>query len=110
MLTYSRGMMRTGCILMLQNVFVNYTNLDPGKYTFKVKASNNDGVWNEIPTELKILITPPFWKTTWFSILLVISAAGFLYAIYRYRLQQVLKLQSIRNKIAADLHDDIGSR
>ena len=89
--------------------FVNYTNLDPGNYTFKVKASNNDGVWNENPTQLKILITPPFWKTTWFRILLVISAAGFLYAAYRYRLHQVLKLQDIRNKIAADLHDDIGS-
>jgi nitrate/nitrite-specific signal transduction histidine kinase len=89
--------------------FVNYTNLDHGSYTFKVKASNNDGVWNETPTELKILITPPFWKTTWFRILLAIAAAGFLYAIYRYRLQQVLKLHSIRNRIAADLHDDIGS-
>jgi len=42
---------------------VTYTNLDPGDYTFMVKASNNDGVWNETPLELKIHILPPFWKT-----------------------------------------------
>lgn len=43
-----------------------YTNLNPGEYTFKVMASNNDGVWNEIPTELKLRITPPFWRS-WFA-------------------------------------------
>jgi signal transduction histidine kinase/sugar lactone lactonase YvrE len=89
--------------------FANYTNLDPDTYIFKVKASNNDGKWNEIPTELKIIITPPFWKTTWFRILVIVAIAGAVYAAYRYRLQQVLKLQKIRNRIAADLHDDIGS-
>ena len=43
-----------------------YTNLDPGEYTFKVKASNNDGIWNEEGTSLKIIILPPWWKTWWF--------------------------------------------
>jgi ligand-binding sensor domain-containing protein/two-component sensor histidine kinase len=89
--------------------FATYTNLDPKKYTFKVKASNNDGIWNDAPTELKIIITPPFWQTTWFRILMIATIAGILYLIYRYRMQQVLKLQQIRNRIAADLHDDIGS-
>lgn len=42
---------------------VTFTNLDPGTYTFKVKAANNDGVWNETPTDLQITILPPFWKT-----------------------------------------------
>jgi signal transduction histidine kinase/ligand-binding sensor domain-containing protein/DNA-binding response OmpR family regulator len=42
----------------------NYNDLSPGKYTFKVKSSNSDGVWNEKPTELKFTITPPFWKST----------------------------------------------
>lgn len=42
---------------------VTYTNLDPGSYIFKVKASNNDGIWNDIPTTLKITVLPPFWKT-----------------------------------------------
>ena len=42
----------------------NYNDLSPGKYTFKVKSSNSDGVWNEIPTELQFTITPPIWKST----------------------------------------------
>ncbi len=43
-----------------------YTNLDPGSYVFRVNGSNNDGVWNEAGTSLKITITPPFWQTVWF--------------------------------------------
>lgn len=42
-----------------------YTNLDPGDYTFKLKAANNDGIWNESPLHLKITILPPWWKTVW---------------------------------------------
>ena len=49
--------------------FVTYTNLDPGEYTFRVKGSNNDGVWNEEGTALKIIITPPWWATWWSYIL-----------------------------------------
>ena len=89
--------------------FANYTNLDPGEYIFKVRASNNDGVWNKTPTELKIIITPPFWQTNWFKILVVILALAIAYTFYQYRVGQILLLQRIRNKIAADLHDDIGS-
>lgn len=55
-----------------------YTNLDHGVYTFKLKSSNNDGLWNETPNNLTITILPPWWKTKWalfaylFFILLVI--------------------------------------
>jgi len=42
-----------------------YTNIPPGKYIFKVKGSNNDGVWNEAGASLEIIILPPFWKTIW---------------------------------------------
>jgi len=89
--------------------FVNYTNLAPGNYVFKVKASNNDGHWNDTPAEIKIIITPPFWQTLWFRILLVMTVVAVLYSFYRYRIGQILLLQRIRNKIATDLHDDIGS-
>ncbi|GAA3605552.1 two-component regulator propeller domain-containing protein [Flavivirga amylovorans] len=56
-----------------------YTNLDAGDYIFKLKAANNDGVWNENPLELKITVHPPWWRTNWaiFSYLLL-----FLYGIY----------------------------
>ena len=89
--------------------FANYTNLNPNTYIFKVKATNNDGVRNEIPTEIKIIITPPFWQTAWFRILVALAVAAIIYSFYRYRIGQILLLQRIRNKIAADLHDDIGS-
>jgi len=46
-----------------------YTNISPGDYTFQVKASNNDGLWNEKPTEVKIIISPPFYLSGWFKIL-----------------------------------------
>ena len=46
--------------------FATYTNLSPGEYIFKVKASNCDGVWNEEGTYLKIKVLPPFWMTWWF--------------------------------------------
>lgn len=52
--------------------FATYTNLDPGSYTFRVKAANNDGVWNEAGTAIEITITPPFWKTLWFKIILAL--------------------------------------
>jgi ligand-binding sensor domain-containing protein/two-component sensor histidine kinase len=89
--------------------FANYTNLDPKEYIFKVKASNNDGIWNETPAEISLTIYPPFWETWWFRLIIIALAGGMIYAVYRYRLRQVLQLQTIRNNIAADLHDEIGS-
>ncbi len=52
--------------------FANYTNLQPGKYTFHVKASNNDGIWNEEGKSIFIIVKPPFWKTWWFYCLSLI--------------------------------------
>ncbi len=89
--------------------FANYTNLDPGKYIFHVKASNNDGIWNETPTEMILIITPPMWQTWWFRTLMIVFIAGLIYAGYRIRLREIVRLQNIRNKISGDLHDDIGS-
>jgi two-component system sensor histidine kinase ChiS len=43
--------------------FATYTNLDPGEYVFTVKGSNNDGIWNDEGTSIKIIITPPWWRT-----------------------------------------------
>ncbi len=64
-----------------------YTNLDPGKYIFRVKGSNNDGVWNEKGIALPIIITPPYWETIWFRLLLVAVAAGIVFWIYHWRVQ-----------------------
>ena len=89
--------------------FVTYTNLSPGTYVFKVKGSNNDELWNETPAQLSILILPPFWQTWWFRTIAAIGITLIIYGVYRYRMQQLIKLQTIRNNIASDLHDDIGS-
>ena len=86
-----------------------YTNLDPGTYTFRVKGSNKDEVWNEEGTSIQLIIIPPWYKTWWFRSLLVLIFASTIYFVYRYRLNQTLKLHAIRNSIAKDLHDEIGS-
>ncbi|MFC1569906.1 two-component regulator propeller domain-containing protein, partial [bacterium] len=56
-----------------------YTNLDPGEYTFRVKASNNDGFWNEEGVSLNIVIQPPFWQTWWFRIITFILLGFSIY-------------------------------
>ncbi|MBA4053186.1 MAG: hypothetical protein C0490_00595 [Marivirga sp.] len=89
--------------------YASYTNLDPGEYTFKVKATNADGYWNEEPTSINVIIHPPFWKTPWFIALMVLISTGFVYFVHRYRMYQSLRVERLRNKIASDLHDEVGS-
>lgn len=74
--------------------FVTYTNLDPGSYTFKVMASNNDGVWNQTATEIKIVILPPYWKTWWFRLLVVAFILACIFFFIRIR-TATLKRQKI---------------
>ena len=52
---------------------------------------------------------PPFWRTAWFVSLAALTVAAGAYALYRYRLAQLLRLERVRTRIAADLHDDIGA-
>jgi len=66
-----------------------YTNLDPGTYFFRVKASNNDGIWNEEGVTLKLIITPPFWLTWWFKLLAATFILGLVYSFYRYRVNLI---------------------
>jgi signal transduction histidine kinase/ligand-binding sensor domain-containing protein/DNA-binding response OmpR family regulator len=69
----------------------NYMNLDPGSYVFKLKASNEDGIWNSDQLLLNIKILPPFWKTTFAYILYSLFGVGLLFYI-RHRGIQKLKL------------------
>ncbi|MBL7878010.1 MAG: hypothetical protein JNL53_20255 [Cyclobacteriaceae bacterium] len=89
--------------------FASYTNLDPGQYTFQVKATNPDGYWGSQINTLHIKINPPFWQTWWFVGLSMLVLGSIVYTIHRYRLEQSLKVERLRNKIASDLHDEIGS-
>ena len=74
--------------------FATYTNLDPGAYTFRVKASNNDGVWNEEGKTIHITITPPWWKTWWFYSLVTTSVLGIGLFVYRSKSNQIKALQA----------------
>ena len=74
-----------------------------------VRVGDGYGVYSETIATMPIIIKPPFWQTPWARLLLVVSIGAFFYAIYRYRMTQLSKLQKIRNNIASDLHDDIGS-
>jgi len=74
--------------------YVTYTNLNPGNYTFKVKASNNDGIWNEEGVSLRIIILPPWWKTWWFKIISVAVIILIVTYIFLSRVRQ-LKNQKI---------------
>ena len=73
--------------------YASYTNLDPGEYTFKVKGSNNDDIWNQEGVSIKVIIRPPWWRTWWaYSIygLLVIAA---VLAVHRYQKQRVIQAE-----------------
>lgn len=86
-----------------------FSNLPGGTYIFKVKASNNPGEWSANIRTIKIIITPPLWKRWWFYLLSGLIVIVSIYALYRYRINELLKRQAIRNKIAQDLHDNVGS-
>ncbi|MES2734592.1 MAG: two-component regulator propeller domain-containing protein [Bacteroidota bacterium] len=66
-----------------------YTNLNPGEYTFRLKASNNDGVWNEKGISLQVTITPPYWQTWWFKLLEIIVLIGSIIGVYHIRVNAI---------------------
>ncbi len=71
--------------------YASYTNVDPGEYVFRVKGANSDGVWNEDGASLRIMITPPFWRTWWFRFLAVAAVllSGFIW--YQKRISRLEK-------------------
>ena len=69
--------------------YASYTNLGGGNYTFRVKASNNDGVWNSAGTIIHIHITPPFWQTWWFIGLVCLVAGAGAFGGYRMRVRDI---------------------
>lgn len=94
----------------IKESYVTFTNLPPGSYTFKVKAGFEQGGWSEEEVAFKFSVMSPYWVRWWFIVLIMAAVAGLLYSIYRYRINQLLQVQKVKNNISADLHDDIGSR
>lgn len=66
-----------------------YTNLDPGEYIFRVRGSNNDGIWNEKGASIKIIILPPWWRTTWAYIFYAILIGSILYFTWKMQLKRI---------------------
>ena len=74
---------------------VTYTNLDPGKYVFRVKGANNDGFWNEEGTSLIITITPPWWETFIFKIVIGFVILLLIFSIYYIRVSNLKKQKMV---------------
>jgi serine phosphatase RsbU (regulator of sigma subunit)/streptogramin lyase len=82
--------------------YATYTNLDPGRYVFRVKGANSDGIWNEEGTSIIIIIEPPFWQTTWFRALVVIFIVVSIYSIYRARIRRIEKQKEKLEKLVRE--------
>jgi len=88
---------------------VNYARLAPGAYRFQVRAVDSDGQSSPVPASVSFTILRPIWQRWWFLLLAVALLASLAYALYRARLEQMLRLERVRTHIATDLHDDIGA-
>ncbi|MES2332724.1 MAG: two-component regulator propeller domain-containing protein [Bacteroidota bacterium] len=80
----------------------SFTNLSPNTYVFRVKASNNDGVWNEEGPSVVITITPPFWITWWFRLLVLLIIASGIIAFYRFR--RKLEFRELEERKKEEMH------
>ena len=79
----------------VKETFATYPGIPPGNYTFKVKACNNDGIWNENPATFSFTITPPFWRTWWFYTLCAIAVMLGIYSFVMIRIRNLQRAKRI---------------
>jgi len=88
-----------------------YTNIPPGRYTFRVQAANNDGLWNTTGAAFAFELRPHFYQTAWFYALLLASIVGMVVLLLRLRLRQAegefRAVLGERNRIAREIHDTL---
>ncbi len=102
-----------------------YSHIPPGKYVFRVIASNRDGVWSTTAKNLPVTVLAPFYKTWWFATLAAIAAVILITLAWRFRAAQLEHIASVRQvfarqliasqeserkRIAAEMHDSLGQR
>ncbi|QYF94021.1 response regulator [Massilia sp. PAMC28688] len=75
--------------------FATYTNLDPGHYTFRVKAANKDGIWSSDSASIEVEILPPWWKTLWFRAAVALLVLGSAWLVYRARLSGLRRQKAL---------------
>ncbi|MBL7941660.1 MAG: hypothetical protein JNM00_02785, partial [Flavobacteriales bacterium] len=88
---------------------VTYANLHGGDYTFRVRTRSGHSDWNETALRCDIIVRTAWFRSWWFFALVAFIAIGSLFALYRFRLRQLMKVQAVRNRLAGDLHDEVGS-
>jgi signal transduction histidine kinase/ligand-binding sensor domain-containing protein/DNA-binding response OmpR family regulator len=76
--------------------YANYTNLNYGKYTFKVKATSTDGVWSDVYSQVQITIRPPWWKTNWAVLMYTVVAFAILYGFRKLVLLRANLIHDIK--------------
>jgi signal transduction histidine kinase/DNA-binding response OmpR family regulator/ligand-binding sensor domain-containing protein len=74
---------------------VQFANLPPGRYAFRVLGSNNDGTWGEQPAVVEFVIRPPWWASWWAYLLYLVAVAAVVLLIYRYQLRRKLEHQEV---------------
>lgn len=79
---------------------VTFTNLDEGKYTFRVKATNSDGIWISEEASIQIYVKAPWWQTGWFLTIALLAFAGLTMAVYRYRIHQMTLRARLNQRIS----------
>ncbi|NOT37037.1 MAG: histidine kinase [Saprospiraceae bacterium] len=84
--------------------FANFTNLDGGKYTFKVRASNREGIWSE-EVSVPVIIETPFYKKYWFLVLLIFALATLIYGLYKFRISQIERTEQIKTEFNRQLSE-----
>lgn len=83
--------------------------LAPGRYTLEIKATDSRGAPAVNTLQYHIQVGQLFYRTAWFYLLLFVLASGLLWAFFYLRLQNVKRVQKIREQLASDLHDEVGS-
>jgi signal transduction histidine kinase/ligand-binding sensor domain-containing protein len=91
-----------------------YTNLSPGEYSFRVRAANNDGIWSDEGTTLRLRVTPPVWGTWWFRLAALSAVVGWAFHLHRQRVGRLtaearalsVKMEE-RTRLARELHDTL---
>lgn len=86
-----------------------YTSLPPGSFVFKVRSANSQGIWCNGNTAIEIKIHPAWYQTWFFYFFTAVCIILFIYALFRYRVNQLQKMHQMQQRISADLHDDIGA-
>jgi hypothetical protein len=89
--------------------FAHYNNIYPGKYVFRVQACDGSGAWNLMGATITFTLLPQFWQTWWFKALPLLALTLVLAGFYRVRVSRIREMERLRVRIAADLHDEIGS-